>query len=263
MCDHCGCNHGEHKPEEKQEVKNTEACGCGKNFFELLGKKQAFVFGILMTFLVVCTIGFWIMVMPKLFTRVSKFDKCVDSGKYAARISADQSAGEAIGVQGTPATFINGYMIGGAYPYEAVKDVIDDLLADKTPFIDNFKTIGLEAGELPKVNLPTTFENAVWKGPDTAKVTIVEYSDFECPYCGRFATVMDQVLANYGDKIRFTYRHFPLSFHKSAQKAAEAFECAKDQNKAWDLYSKMFALSNDGKLSLEAIKAAAKEVKLK
>ena len=261
MCDHCGCNHGENKPEKKEE---NNSCSCDKkSVFELLGKTQAFVLGIVATFLVVCTIGFFVMISPKLFTRVSKFEKCVDGGKYASRVSADQSAGETIGVQGTPATFINGYMIGGAYPYSAVKDVIDDLLADKTPFIDDYKTIGLDSGELPKVNLPTTFENAVWQGPDSAKVTIVEYSDFECPYCARFATVMDQVLANYGDKVRFTYRHFPLSFHKSAQKAAEAFECAKDQNKAWDLYGKMFDLSNDSKLTLETIKAAAKELKLK
>ena len=74
---------------------------------------------------------------------------------------------------------------------------------------------------------------------------------------------MDQVLKDYGDKIKFTYRHFPLSFHASAQKAAEAYECAKDQGKGWEMYDKLFTLSGKSQLNIDTINVAAKEIKLK
>ena len=65
------------------------------------------------------------------------------------------------------------------------------------------------------------------RGPKDAKVTIVEYSDFECPFCKNFHETMVEVLANNKD-VRWVYRHFPLSFHPSAQPTAEASECAAD-----------------------------------
>ena len=67
------------------------------------------------------------------------------------------------------------------------------------------------------------------KGPKTAKVTIVEFSDFQCPYCSRGKKVMEEVVAKYGDKVRLVFRDFPLDFHDKAQKAAEAGQCANDQ----------------------------------
>ena len=63
------------------------------------------------------------------------------------------------------------------------------------------------------------------RGNKNAKVTLVEYSDFECPFCQRFHPVTQELLKTYGDKIRLVYRHFPLSFHANAQKEAEASEC--------------------------------------
>ena len=79
------------------------------------------------------------------------------------------------------------------------------------------------------------------RGNKDAKVTIIEYSDFECPFCGSFHPTMQQVMAQYGDKVRWVYRHFPLSFHPSAGPAANAAECASEQGKFWEYADELFA----------------------
>jgi len=94
------------------------------------------------------------------------------------------------------------------------------------------------------------------KGPKTAKVTIVEFSDFQCPYCSRGKKVMEEVVAKYGDKVRLVFRDFPLDFHDKAQKAAEAGQCANDQGKFWAMHDWMF--DNQQTLDIPALKGAAK-----
>lgn len=82
-----------------------------------------------------------------------------------------------------------------------------------------------------------------FKGAANAKVTIVEYSDFQCPFCTRgYNTIENEVLKQYGDKVKFYYKHFPLAFHKWAEPAAIAAECAKDQKPEafWKLYNGFF-----------------------
>jgi protein-disulfide isomerase len=63
------------------------------------------------------------------------------------------------------------------------------------------------------------------RGNINAKVTLIEYSDFECPFCKNFEPTLKQLTDTYGDKIRLVYRHYPLPFHANAQKEAEASEC--------------------------------------
>ena len=82
-----------------------------------------------------------------------------------------------------------------------------------------------------------------FKGGANAKVTIVEYSDFQCPFCSRgYATIENEVLKTYGDKVKFYYKNFPLAFHKWAEAGAIGTECAKDQkvDAYWKLYAAMF-----------------------
>jgi protein-disulfide isomerase len=79
-------------------------------------------------------------------------------------------------------------------------------------------------------------------GPANAPVTIIEFSDFQCPYCARFQSqTLPQILSNYGDRVRFVYRDFPLvSLHANALKAAEASECADDQGAYWKYHDLLF-----------------------
>jgi len=89
--------------------------------------------------------------------------------------------------------------------------------------------------DVPVADAPT-------KGPANAKVTIVEFSDFECPYCQRFVQqTMPSILQNYGDKVLFAFRSFPLtSIHPYSEKAAEASECANDQGAFWQYHDLLF-----------------------
>lgn len=82
-----------------------------------------------------------------------------------------------------------------------------------------------------------------WKGPEDAAVTIVEYSDFQCPFCAKgYKIIEEEVLPAYEGKVRFTYKHLPLPFHNWAEPSAIAMECVRRQSPdaAWKVYEQMF-----------------------
>jgi protein-disulfide isomerase len=97
-------------------------------------------------------------------------------------------------------------------------------------------------------------------GPEDAKVTIVEFSDFQCPYCVRAAAVTQQIKKQYGDKVRFVFRQFPLPMHPQAHLAAQAALVANQQGKFWEFHDLLFA--NQGALTRESLESYAKQLNL-
>ena len=122
-------------------------------------------------------------------------------------------------------------------------------------------------GPPPEVlaNMPEVTEADHIRGNLNAKVILVEYSDYECPYCARFQTTMEEVVAEYGSDVAWVYRHYPLSFHANAQKASEAAECVASigGNEAFwefsDLYYSRTDSSGTG-IAIADMPALAQEV---
>jgi protein-disulfide isomerase len=98
------------------------------------------------------------------------------------------------------------------------------------------------------------------RGPQDAPVVVVEYSDFECPYCVRAQDAVQQVLEQYGDRVRHVYRDFPLAMHANAHVAAQAGLCAGEQGRFWEYHDLLFA--NSRQLQLEALRSYADELGL-
>jgi protein-disulfide isomerase len=94
------------------------------------------------------------------------------------------------------------------------------------------------------------------QGPDDAPITLVEFSDFECPFCVRFLPTIEQVRETYGDQVRVVYRQFPLNaIHSNAQLSAEASLCADAQGKFWEMHDAIFEAR--GKADSDGLKAIA------
>ncbi len=158
------------------------------------------------------------------------FTKCLDSGEFADKVQNDLQEGTNFGVGGTPSTFVNGILVEGAVPYEDFKKVVEQALKGEVP------------KEASKVDISLK-DNDYILGDPNASVTVVEYSDLECPFCKRFQPTRQQIMAEFPGQVRWVFRHFPLNFHANAQKRAEAAECAGKlggAEKYWAFIDKIF-----------------------
>ncbi len=158
----------------------------------------------------------------------------------------------------------NGSRTGGR-PIEAIKDQITDLLRTERRSAAEAQLLSrLNAERKVAVNFQPyrlAFENgnAPAMGKQGAPVTLIEFSDFQCPFCTRFAPTLKQVNQKYGDKVHIVYRQYPiLSLHPNAFKASEASLCANDQGKFWELHDWMFA--NQARLGVADLKQKAGEL---
>ena len=210
---------------------------------------------------------------------MNKFKAALDSGKFQEQIKKEQALYTSRGARGTPGFFINGRLVSGAQPFENFKRVIDEEikradaeLAKGTPKSQLYGKLiagGLTAP--PAAANPAAAEpakpvfveipsDAPTKGPADAKVTIVEFSEFECPFCNRVLPTVQQILDTYKNDVRLVFRHLPLPFHRNAAPAAEAAMAAHAQGKFWEFHDKAFA--NQRALTRENFEKWAQEIGL-
>jgi protein-disulfide isomerase len=168
---------------------------------------------------------------------VDTFTTCLEEGTYADLVRNQTAQSREIGVSGTPTFMINGTFFVGAQPFENFQETIaaaqDGELepSDTTPAEE-------EAENAEEIISQLVADTRHFKGDPDAPVTIIEFSDFQCPYCARFATeTAPQITEQYIDEglVRMGYRH--AAYHEDeAYLAAEASECAADQDAFWDYH---------------------------
>jgi len=188
------------------------------------------------------------------------------TGKSYEQLVADEAG---IGINPTDADIAKWYQDNsartGRRPLEAIKPQIAELLRNERRAAAEAQ---LQARLTKERKVAVNFQpyrltfdngNAPSLGPENAPVTLVEFSDFQCPFCNRFAPTLKQVRDKYGDKVRIVYRQYPIpSLHPFAFKAAEASLCANEQGKFWPLHDAMFA--NQAKLAVADLKKKASEL---
>jgi protein-disulfide isomerase len=194
----------------------------------------------------------------------------LDSHKWADKVDKDLNDGKAAGVQGTPSFFVNGVFINGAQPFDNFKKTIDQELdkakakiasgtAKSRVYVemtkDNKKNAPAAAkpeDEDAKEDTTSVFKVPVGTSPilgsPNALVTIVEFSDFQCPFCSRVEPTLKGLRDKYGDKIRLVWKNEPLPFHPAAGPAAEAameVRAEKGDKGFWDAHDKFYANQKD------------------
>ncbi|HTY84275.1 MAG TPA: thioredoxin domain-containing protein [Silvibacterium sp.] len=150
-------------------------------------------------------------------------------------------------------------------PYEAVRDKILEKirqLRTEKARAAYVKALRAETNIFIALAPPSATvdaENGPRLGSNTAAVTLVEFADYECPYCQKVAPALQKLKADFGDKVAFTYKDFPLPMHTRAEKAAEAARCASKQNKYWEFHDELF---HSKELDVDQLKAQARALKL-
>jgi protein-disulfide isomerase len=212
----------------------------------------------------------------------AKVKAAVESGKYKKQIAQDMEVASRFGARGTPTFFINGKLFRGAQPFEAFKAMIDgelkradELLAKGTSADGLYAALikgGLDKAAAPPPPPPQAGEpdpkevykvelgQAPVRGPKDAKVTIVEFSDFQCPFCSRATKTVDEILKLYPADVRVAFKHLPLPFHNNAVPAAEAANAAGEQGKFWEMHDLLFA--NQQQLDRPALEGYAQKLGL-
>jgi len=171
----------------------------------------------------------------------ASMERMLESGAAQQKVEADMTLGKSIGVTGTPASFINGVFLSGAQPIDKFTAIIDEQLAAARALRENGVPAGRVYAAMAKKNfepiperkrasaedqLDTTVHrvpvgDSPVRGKATALVTLVMFSEYECPFCARVKPTVDQLATQYGDDLRIVWKHNPLPFHQRAEPAAQ------------------------------------------
>ena len=202
------------------------------------------------------------MIAQELGLDMIRFRADLDTGTYRKAIANDVEDALAVGVNGTPTFFVNGRAVHGSQPLQVFAEVVDEELVRATgaraqhppdlyealigsgragadaPSDSNNEHADLDPNQAYKVGLGLPGHQL---GPDDALVTIVEFSDFQCPFCAKEAPVLASIHKKYGDQVRIIYRDMAMSFHRYSSIAAEAGVAAAEQGKFWAFHDQAFS----------------------
>ncbi len=196
---------------------------------------------------------------------LAKFDKDRKDKATAAQVVKDMEMAGTVAVRGTPNFVINGRKIVGAQPLAMFKAIIDEELKKAgekkgQAYYEEIIAKGKVFSELDSKVNQFDVSGLPFKGPKNAKVTIIEFSDFQCPYCSRVAAPVAEVAKRYKDKVKVVFAHYPLSFHKQARPASWLAQHAFEKGGSdafFKVHDKLFAVQRQ--LSPEKIAEVAKE----
>jgi protein-disulfide isomerase len=200
---------------------------------------------------------------------LAQLEDALQDASVAAQVDADIAQAKRLGMRGTPAMFINGRHVTGARALPELREEVQAELATAQRLLDagaprpalyaHFMHAAKdEAAAAPPtrprseaiaddVRREVDVTGLPRKGPADPKVTIVECSDFDCPFCARVGPTLDALLANHPDDVALFYRHLPLAFHQGAEPAARAAVAAQAQGKFWPMHDLLF--KNQGERS--------------
>lgn len=166
---------------------------------------------------------------------MQNFRQALESHLFRPLVDADLEIGKGLGVTGTPTFFINGTKIVGAQSVESFKAAVDQALG-----ITNKAAaapIPIAQGAIEKVEVGSSQV----RGAAQAPVTIVEFSDFQCPFCARAVPTLQQLAREYPSGVRWVFKNFPLDFHPDSMLAHKAALAAGEQGKFWEMHDLIFA----------------------
>jgi protein-disulfide isomerase len=163
---------------------------------------------------------------------IAAFDAAMREHRYLPQVERDLAEAKALGLQVAPTFFLNGKALAGA------------------PTVGAFRAIVRQELGLPA---QIDISNAPRRGPATAPIALVEFSDFQCGFCDRALATVQQVMKEYPNQVQWLFKHYPLDFHRDAPLAHEAALAAGAQGKFWQMHDLLFtrkALKRDALLQM-------------
>jgi protein-disulfide isomerase len=167
---------------------------------------------------------------------LTAFREALDMHMYRPTIERDLLEARGLGVTSTPTFFVNGRRLVGTQGYASLGAVIQSVLVG-IPESQRMPSTMISSGPKQEISL----ERAPTKGSARAPLSIVEFSDFECPFCAQAAPTIQKLLEAYPSEVRFAFKHYPLSMHKESLLAHEAALAAGEQGKFWEMHDLLFA----------------------
>ncbi|HTP24747.1 MAG TPA: thioredoxin domain-containing protein [Anaeromyxobacteraceae bacterium] len=213
---------------------------------------------------------------------LTRFRQSLLAHAGTARIDEDQRLASSVGATGTPTLFINCRKVQGAVPYETLKPIVEEEMRHADALARQGKSgaalyqalcdenvrkyaggeSAAAARPAEKVAVPLRTDDPI-QGKAKAPVTVVIFSDFQCPFCGRAVPAVKAIESAYPNEVRVAFKHFPLPFHPNAMPAALAAEAARAQGgaaKFWAMHDKLFG--NQQALSDSTYEQYARELGL-